>query len=161
MLKYLIIQLDDSSVSFCHYENDRKKPNLMTLGVLKNAIFWSMKENLTPQFLYPDYEIPSEFKEEIAKTFHADIVSSTCEDTELRENADVVVFDSFAELNQYPFNTGQSYVFRTTLQELFDNSVMLNTILTKVNRINIVITDLTSLTKEKEHKYSEFLEKQG
>lgn len=158
MLKYLIIQLDDASASFCHYENDRTKSNLISLETLKEAIFWSMKENLTLQFLYPDYEIPAEYKKETVKTFHADIVSSTCEDKELRGKANVVVFDSFAGANHYPFNKEQSYVFRTTMQELFDNAGLLYSILPKVNRINIVITDITELTKEKEQKYTEFLD---
>ncbi|MDE6338981.1 MAG: CXXX repeat peptide maturase [Muribaculaceae bacterium] len=158
MLKYLIIQLDDSSVSFCHYENDRTRSKLIPLESLKEAIFWSMKENLTLQFLYPDYEIPSEYKKEITNTFHADIVASTCEDTELRENADVVVFDSFAGIIHYPFNKQQSYVLRLTMQDLFDNVSILYSILPKVNRINIVITDITALTDEKERQYKEFLE---
>lgn len=158
MLKYLIVQLDDSSVSFCHYENDRTKSKLIPLDTLKDAIFWSMKENLTLQFLYPDFEIPEEYKEEIAKTFHADIVSSTCEDDDLRSNADVVVFDSFASINYYPFSKEQAYVFRTTLAELFDSSRILNSILSKVDRINIVLTDVLSFNKENEHKYAETLD---
>lgn len=158
MLKYLIIQLDDASTSFCHYSNNRTKGNLIPLGSVKDAVLWSMKENLTLQFLYPDYEIPQEYKAEIAKTYHADIVSSTCDDSELRENADVVVFDSFAGINFFPFNKEQSYVFRATMQELFDNSGILYSILPNVNRINIVITDIPALTKEKEQKYADFID---
>jgi len=158
MLKYLIIQLDDASTSFCHYSNDRTRKNLIPLETLKEGIFWSMKENLTLQFLYPDYEIPVEYKSEIAETFHADIVSSTCEDSELRANADVVVFDSFAEINFYPFNQNQSYVFRATLQEFFESSRMLNSILSKINRINVVLTDVLSFTAEDERKYAEILD---
>lgn len=158
MLKYLIVQLDDASASFCHYDNGKAQSRLMPLDVLKKGIVWSMKENLTLQFLYPDYEIPMEYKTEIDKTFHADIVSSTCEDKALMENADVVVFDSFAGINHYPFSKGQSYVFRATMQELSDNSEMLNTILSEVDRINIVLTDIVGLTKEMEMSYAEFLD---
>ena len=158
MLKYLIIQLDESSTSFCHYTNDRTLWNLIPIDILKKGIFWSMKENLTLQFIYPDYEIPEEYKSEIDKTFHADIVSSTCEDTKLRESADVVVFDSFAGINFYKFKEGQSYVFRTTLHELFDNSGTLYSILSMVDTINILIMDIWNLTKEIEKKYKQFLE---
>lgn len=158
MLKYLIIQLDDASVSFCHYNNDRTKNHLIPIEILKEAIFWTMKENLTLQFLYPDTILPLEYKKEIAKTFHADIVSSTCEDINLRDNADVVVFNSFVGVNSYPFNPDQAYVFRTTLLELFDNSAILFTILPNVNRVNIVITDVDSLKGELEQKYASFLD---
>lgn len=158
MLKYLIIQLDDSSVSFCHYENDKTKRNLIPLDTLKEAILWSIKENLTLQFLYPDYEIPDEYKTEIGHTFHANIVSSTCEDDELREKADVVVFDTFAAINLFSFNQKQSYVFRTSLNELINSERLLNIILPKVNRINIVLSDIISFNKDDETRYAEFLE---
>lgn len=158
MLKYLIIPLSCNAASFCHYERGESDNGLIPLESLKKAIIWAMKENLTLQFLYPDYEIPQEYKAEIAKTYHADIVSFNCEDSELRENADVVVFDSFAGINFFPFNKEQSYVFRATMQELFDNSGILYSILPDVNRINIVITDIPALTKEKEQKYADFLD---
>lgn len=157
MLKYLIVQLDDTSVSFCHYENDRTKANLIPLDTLKEAIFWSMKENLTLQFLYPDYVIPEEYKSEIAKTFHADIVSSTCEDENLRKTADVVVFDSLASIKFFPFNKKQSYVFRLTLSELRDNTQMLYSILPKVDRINIVLRDILSFKDDNKSSYFECL----
>lgn len=158
MLKYLIIPLSCNAVSFCHYERGESDNGLIPLETLKKAIIWSMKENLTLQFLYPDYEIPQEYKAEIAKTYHADIVSFNCDDSELRENADVVVFDSFAGINFFAFNKEQSYVFRATMQELFDNSGILYSMLPDVNRINIVITDIPALTKEKEQKYADFLD---
>ncbi|MCM1316886.1 MAG: CXXX repeat peptide maturase [Bacteroides sp.] len=117
-----------------------------------------MKENLTLQFLYPDYEIPSDYKSEIAKTFHADIVSATCEDLVLREIADVVVFDSFAGLNFFPFNKEQTYVFRSTVKDFLDSHRMLYPILPLINRANIVFTDLLSITKEDELDYAKVLE---
>lgn len=153
----MIIQLDDTSASFCHYPNCKTPGKLLPLATLKEAIFWSMKENLTLQFVYPDFILPDEYKAEIAKTFHADIVSSTCEDTELRANADVVVFDSFEAANMFPFNREQSYVFRCFLAELIENLDKLSALLPKVNRINIVITDTLSFKKEDEQKYGNFL----
>lgn len=157
MIKYLIIQLDDSSVSFCHYDNARTEPNLIPLDTLKEAIFWSMKENLTLQFLYPDYVIPEEYKLEISKTFHADIVSSTCEDESLRKTADVVVFDSLASINYFPLNRKQSYVVRIPISDFIESAQMIHPILPKVDRVNIVLTDILSFKKEFKTLYSECL----
>lgn len=158
MLKYLIIQLDDSSTSFCHYSNDRTQSNLIPLDKLKDGIIWSMKENLTLQFLYPDYELPAEYKSEISKTFHADIVSSTCEDLELCKTADVIVFDSFVEIDYFLFKKEQTYVFRSTVREFLDRYRLLYSILSKVDRINIVLTDILSITKEDESAYAKALD---
>lgn len=157
MLKYLIIQLDNTSVSFCHYNTEHTKINLIPLDVLEDAIFWAMKENLTVQFLYPNYTLPSDYQKAISGMFHADIVSSTCEDAELRSRADVVVFDSLASIQYYPFSSEQSYVFRSTLNELIENSMMIGSILPNVSRINIVVTDVSSFIKENQLKYEAFL----
>lgn len=157
MLKYLIIQLDDTSVSFCHYNTEHTKKSLIPLAVLEEALFWSMKENLTVQFLYPDYELPAEYKEFISRVFHVDIVSSTCEDLELRSKADVIVFDSLFSIQDYPFSSEQSYVFRCSLSELAENSTTISSILPNVNRLNIVVMDVPAFTKENQLKYRSFL----
>lgn len=158
MLKYLIIQLDDTSTSFCHYPNNRTMTNLIPLETLKKAILWSMKENLTIQFLYPDHEIPEEYKKVIAQTFHADIVPSTCEDITLRDNADVVVFNSSGAIGFYPFNQSQAYVLRVTFNELIDQCSTIGTQLPAFSRLTIVITDVSSFTEEDEQKYKQLLE---
>lgn len=158
MLKYLIIQLDNTSVSFCHYNNDKIKPKLINLEILKKALFWSMKENLIVQFLYPDYQLPDNYKKVIGDVYHSDIISSTCEDECLRKEAHVVVFDSWAALNYFKFQQEQAYVIRTTLDDLFDNGALLNVIIPKVNRLNIVVTDIMNFNDKAEKKYSDFLE---
>lgn len=158
MLKYLIVQLDSTSVSFCHYNNGRTEPHLIALDVLKKALFWSMKENLMVQFLYPDYQLPVDYKKVIADIDHADIVSSTCEDKEFLENADVVVFDTWATINHFHVNQKQAYVIRTSFADLFLNGAFLNTILPKVLRLNVVITDMQSFNSEVEKRYDQFLD---
>ncbi len=106
MLKYLIIQLDDTSVSFCHYENCRTECRLMPLDVLKKAIFFAMKENLTIQMVYPDYDLPQEYLDTIDTIDHADIVPAG-------RSGDVVVgsWDNIA--------AGGVVALRTTRAELF------------------------------------------
>ena len=91
MLQYLIIQLDDTSTSYCHYENGKRENRLISLDDLKSGIFFAMKENLMIQFVYPDYELPSEYKDVINSIDHFDIVSSLCEDRKLVDNADIIV----------------------------------------------------------------------
>ncbi len=158
MLKYLIVQLDDTSVSFCHYNNDKTEPCLIDLDVLKKVLFWSMKENLIVQFLYPDYQLPTDYTTVISGIDHADIVSSTCEDEELLKESEVVIFDTWAAINYFPFSQNQAYVIRTSFADLFSNGAFLNTILPKVSRLNVVITDMQSFNSEVEKQYSLFLD---
>lgn len=51
MIQYLVILLDDTSTSFCHYSNNRKERNLMPIEILKAGIIYAMKENLNIQFV--------------------------------------------------------------------------------------------------------------
>ena len=84
MLQYLVIQLDDTSVSYCHYENGHTVKKLISLDDLRKGILFAMKENLTIQFLYPSYILPKEYKEVIDTIDHCDIVPARCEDVDLR-----------------------------------------------------------------------------
>lgn len=158
MLKYLIIQLDDTSVSFCHYNNDKNEGRLIGIETLERVLLWSMKENLTVQFLYPDYILPAEYKDLISSVYHADIVSSSCEDKDLLKNADVVVLDSWKATDSFHFSENQAYIVRSTFDDLIKNFLSLVSVLPKVSRLNVVITDFENLTKDIEERYSKFLE---
>ena len=67
MLQYLIILLDDTATSICHYECTKKEQNLIKIDNLKAGIMFGMKENLMIQFVYPDYELPQNYKDLIDK----------------------------------------------------------------------------------------------
>lgn len=158
MLKYLIIQLDDTSVSFCHYDNNKSNKHLIPLNVLNDAILWSMKENLTLQFLYPDYELPDEYKEAISKTYNASIVSSNNHDKELVEAADVVVFNSIDDLSDFQLNGNQAYVLRLTFDQFAKNIPRIANVLRNVNRLNVVITDIHKMSDKDREEYAKHLE---
>jgi CXXX repeat peptide maturase len=158
MLKYLIVQLDNLSISFCHYNNDSTTHALIDLEDLRSAISWSMKENLMVQFLYPDFQLSADYKDVIACIDHADIVSSTCEDKELLANADVVVFDTCGAISHFTLLQSQAYVIRTSFAELFNDGTVLQAILPKVSRLNVVITDILNFTSDIAQAYSQFLD---
>lgn len=142
MLQYLVIQLDDTSVSYCHYENGKEEHKLIGLDDLKAGIMFAMKENLMIQFVYPDYELPQEYKDVIHTIDHSDIVPSLCEDTVLRNNAGVVVFDDWTGMDIYDFKEDGVYVIRTSKVDFFERYLFLQRPLAKAARINVVITDV-------------------
>ena len=158
MIEYLIIQLDDTSTSYCHYENTKRKDNLINLYTLKSGILFAMKENLMIQFVYPDYELPSEYKEVIETIDHSKIVSSLCEDETLRDEADVIVYHDWTGLSFGKFEEGKSYVLRTTKADLFERYLFVKDVLSKVTRLNVVITDVESFKEEDFARYKQILE---
>lgn len=153
MIQYLIIQLDDSSTSFCHYENCTKERRLISLNDLKAGILFAMKENLSIQFLYPDYELPDEYRETIETIDHSKIVPAGSQ-----EDADVIVFNDWTTFLSYQFVSGQTYVLRASKDGLFTNYLSLDNILAKICRLNIVITDTVDFTDADFEVYKQVLQ---
>lgn len=158
MLQYIIIILDETSTSYCHYENKKTNRKLIDLDVLKSGILFAMKENLMIQFVYPDYELPSEYNDVIESIDHSKIVSSLSEDVSLLDEADVVVYHDWTGLLIADFEPDKSYVLRTTKADFFDKYMFVKEVLPKVSRLNIVITDIDSLTDMDFEKYKQILD---
>ena len=157
MIQYLIVLLDETSTSFCHYENPNTEAKLIPLQTLKYGIRYGMVENLMIQFVYPDYELSNEYKEVINSIDHSDIVSSLCEDEELRQNADIVVFHDWTGLDYYAFDADKAYVLRTSKIDFFDRYLFLRDVLSKVGRLNVAFTDVETFTDSDFEKYKQIL----
>lgn len=153
MLQYLIIILDDTSTSFCHYNSCKKECNLINKEVLKEGIIFGMKENLTIQFVYPNYEIPEEYKEIINSIDHSKIIPSIAN----TEEADVVVFNNWDEIKDYPTRDDKAYILRISRDELFANHSLLSETFKKFARLNIVITDIEEFSEADFDKYAKCL----
>ena len=154
MLQYLIILLDDTSVSYCHYENRRTERRLIDIEDLRSGILFAMKENLNIQFVYPDYDIPQEYKDLIESIDHTKIMpAGNC------DGADVVVIDGIDRIADTAFDTSLTYVLRTDLKELCRNISDIGEVLEKAARLNIVLTDIETFTEADFTEYSAALRK--
>lgn len=141
MLKYLVILLDDTSVSYCHYENKKTEHKLISLEDLKNGIFYAMKENLSIQFVYPDYELPEEYKTVIDTIDHSSVMPYA-----KGVKADVLVLDAIDELNNVEWQQDTAYVLRVDKSKLFASYQNIVSALPKIMRLNVVSTDVESFT---------------
>ena len=154
MIQYLVILLDDTSASFCHYANTTTEQCLIPLDTLKAGIVYAMKENLNVQFVYPAYPLPKEYKEAIESVDHAKIKPAVC-----AEGADVVVFDGIEALSTFAdFSKETAYAVRTDKQSLFTGVTSVLPILYKVERLNVIITDIESFTEEDFKTYATTLQ---
>ena len=133
MLTYLIIVLDDTSTSYCHYEISRKKNRLIDIDVLKAGIIFSMKENLNVQFVYPNYELPAEYLEAIETIDHTDIKPiENCSET------DVVVLNRWDD----DMPEGATCIIHSSFYDLAQHVMTLNGWLQRAARLNVVLTDM-------------------
>lgn len=143
MIQYIVILLDDTSTSFCHYTNEKADRRLIPLQTLKDSICYAMKENLNIQFVYPNYKLPKEYLAAIDSIDHTDIYPA-----EMSDNADVVVFDSLIAAKDYVFKEEVAYLIRTDKVSLFNEYKIIGEILDKVTRLNVVITDIETFTED-------------
>jgi CXXX repeat peptide maturase len=152
MLQYLIILLDDTATSYCHYNNDKTEQRLITLDDLKAGILFAMKQNLMIQFVYPSYNIPDEYKKAIEIIDHVKIMPS---DSENIPTADVVIFNSCAAFSaeKTAENKDKIFVLRASGRDAARHISTLE----NVNRLNISITDIDTFKKEDFEKYKNWL----
>lgn len=143
MIQYIVILLDDTSTSYCHYTNEKADRRLIPLQPLKDGICYAMKENLNIQFVYPNYKLPKEYLAAIDSIDHTDIYPA-----EMADNADVVVFDSLIAAKDYVFKEEVAYLIRTDKVSLFNEYKIIGEILDKVTRLNVVITDIETFTED-------------
>lgn len=152
MIQYIVILLDDTSTSFCHYTNEKADRRLIPLQTLKDGICYAMKENLNIQFVYPNYKLPKDYLAAIDSIDHTDIYPA-----EMSDNADVVVFDSLIAAKDYVFKEEVAYLIRTDKVSLFNEYKIIGEILDKVTRLNIVITDIETFTEDDFMAYKSLL----
>lgn len=157
MLKYLVITLCDTAVSYCHYTNPHTTPRLIAPETLRRAVRWAMLENLSVQFVYPVRQLPAELKEIIDTIDHTDIVPAGCDDRELLRYAEVIVADSLDTLTEIKSHKGQTVVARTTMEGLLGGATYIADFLPETDRLNIVVTDAHTITDSQIERYPSLL----
>lgn len=141
MLQYLVIQLDDTSVSYCHYDNSKSTRKLISLENLKAGILYAMKENLMVQIVYPDYLLPEKYEEVINTIDHVKIKPLS-----QFNDANIVVIDKWKDIASLQVDKSVIYVLRTDRTSLFANYKELLLLFDEVSRLNLVITDVETFT---------------
>lgn len=143
MLTHLIILLDDTSVSYCHYRSS-KDHRLIDLDDLKTGIVWAMKENLNIQFVYSDDELPDAYLEAIDSIDHVDIRSASHSD-----KADVVVLEGWDD--EVP--EGATCIVHSSIDRLAKQIETVGMWLSRVTRLNVVLTDVETFKDEDIESY--------
>lgn len=154
MLKYMIVQLCDTSASFCHYPNTRAERKLISVEALRKALRMAMCENMTVQFLYPDYALPSEYTELIESVDHAKVAP-----VGVTDEADIVVLPSLDRADDV--KEGDTVCVRISRAELCDSVEALSALLRRVTRLNVSLTDSHTAVPEELTAYADALDRLG
>lgn len=151
MLQYLIILLGKASTSYCHYENKSKDSGLIPLNTLRRGIRYAMLENLMIQFVYPEASLPEEYAAVIESIDHSKIKPAGAPEV---DDADVIVLDT---LKGFSPITDKAYVLRQDKAAFFAEKEELGKVMSDATRLNVVITDLETMTEGELKQYRDTL----
>jgi len=152
MLQYLIILLDDTATSYCHYNNPKTEKHLIPLDDLKAGILFAMKQNLTIQFVYPTYKIPAEYQDVIETIDHIKIMPANAEHI---TNANVLVFNSCKQFSPEKTEKNKEKIF--VLRINGKNKTCPDITIPENSRLNIIITDIETFTENDFETYKQYL----
>ena len=155
MLQYLVVILDNESISYCHYSNVDAEQRLIALDDLRQGVFFAMKENLMVQLVWPDYDLPQEYLQVIDSVEHHNIVPSVMYSKGM--DADIVVWDDWRGLQKIKENDGVAHILHIAKEDLFENSSAMANCFDAISRLNIVITEVESFGDEDFKKYASVL----
>lgn len=158
MLKYLVIQLADDSVSYCHYDNSSKSEQFISVENLKTAIRFGMVENLNIQFIYPKRALPDGYAEIIETIDHTKIMPCGAPQT---DDAHIIVCNSIAEAEGCELSEEQIVILRICRKDIGALPRVFDILNGKCARVNIVITDIDKFTDREFEAYKAILTQLG
>lgn len=149
-MKYLIIQLCDSSVSFCYYRTS-EKTNLIPLEELDNALVWGIKNGLNIQILFPEYQLPDSYQNLISQYEHTAIRYINDSNP-----ADIYVASCIEEVEPFD-NISAPIILHISIADLISSYHLISNLLSKLSRLNIVFDDIQNFTDEMSAPYEDAL----
>lgn len=153
MLQYLVILLAEDSVSFCHYEN-RNIGNLLSINALKDGLGFSMLENLSVQYVFPEGELPVEYLTVLEQVENVKIMPAN---SPYVEKANVLIFNGLSNLKSA--KSGVPYVVRCGKDEFFVNYEKLISLLDVTPHLSVVFKDLVKFNENDFALYKTVLSK--
>ncbi|MBR7028128.1 MAG: CXXX repeat peptide maturase [Bacteroidaceae bacterium] len=152
MLQYLVILIDDTAPSFCHYTNPKTQRRLIPLETLKAGIHWAMTENLMIQFVVPTDALPEAYEKAMQSIDHSRIAA--CESVSAND-ADVLVCNDW---NTLPKEASVPIVVRTSKAEFLEKHMELLPLIGNAPRVNVVFTDMESFSDSELPTYRKVLD---
>lgn len=138
MLKYLVVILDKSSVSYCHYP-DKKESGLISLENLREGVMFAMKHDLKIQYVLPKFTLPQEYLDVMNSMFHDNIGP-----VEQKDLVDIVVIDGLDELQKTKeiLNSAKRCIVRMKVNDFLNQSQIVKDTLSEGISVNVVFTDV-------------------
>jgi CXXX repeat peptide maturase len=117
---------------------------------------YAMLENLLVQFVWPDYDFPSEYIEVIESIDHNNIAPAMF--LPKGQKTDIAVFSNWRDMNNYSFDDNTAYVLRIDRKELFLNAKAISLNMSRIHRLDIILTDVHEFDEDALMQYELMLD---
>lgn len=152
MLKYLVILLDNTSISYCHYDVNITDNQLIPIEILKEGILFAMKNNLKIQYILPQYDLPQNYIELMDSMFHDNIGPSG-----LTTQISVIVFNGLQEIDIKTLDCSKQYVIRIKINDFIEHYKTIMKLFEIGISFNIVFIDVESFSETQIQVYRKIL----
>ncbi|MBQ0124609.1 MAG: hypothetical protein KBS58_07245 [Bacteroidales bacterium] len=138
MLRYLIIILDSSAPSFCHYPSSGEG-GWMSVDILRQAVRFAQCNALMVNVLVGDRPIPDELLEELDKINHIFIGPASATEDRIW---DMTVIEGIEALRHFESNEDKNVIFRCSRSELAEFCAEYAQQSGRFARLNVILSDL-------------------
>jgi CXXX repeat peptide maturase len=145
MMKFLIVPIDKTSISFCYYNNPNRSsdPEPVTRNILKRIVDYAKTNELTINFLYGQKEPPKSYHSIIESVSHVKIVPLTLAQVYPES---IIVIES-EQLKRPEIGTGRNVIVRLDKDSLPRFASFLPLFFDSIVRMNLCIIGLERITE--------------
>lgn len=145
----VVVLLSTKSTSYCISEYQGNEEILMPLPILQDIVGKAKAKNWNLIFAYPQNELPSDYKVIIDGIAHKSIVPWNC-----NVHGDAVVVDGLYNIEHWSGHA--SYIIlRVSLSDFCKNTKIIDNVLQRTDRLEIVFSDEASFSKDDDETYRE------
>ena len=145
----VVVLLSSKSTSYCISEYQGNEEILMPLPILQDIVGKAKANNWNLIFAYPQNELPSDYKVIIDGIDHKSIVPWNC-----NVHGDAVVVDGLYKIEHWSGHA--SYIIlRVSLSDFCKNTKIIDNVLQRTDRLEIVFSDEASFSKDDDETYRE------
>jgi len=157
MLTHLLVLVDGSAPSFCHYDHDRRETELMPLATLEKAVAFAASRRLALTVLLGREELPPEYRAVLARADYAAIVPAGLAD---RYPNAILVLDA-EDPGSFPDEAAgakRQFILRLPRRRLAAMAVLVHSCLERAARLDLYLGDIDRYTAADIEEYGRQLD---
>lgn len=156
MLTHLLVLVDGSAPSFCHYDHDRRETELLPLATLEQAVAFARSRRLALTLLLGREELPPEYRAVLDKADYAAIVPAGLA---ARYPDAILVLDA-DDPGSFPDEAGakRQLILRLPRRRLGDMAALVRSCLGRAARLNLYLGGIDRYTAADIDEYGRQLE---